>query len=368
MFRGSSMLSEFFRDLITPINPRSRFTFLNFLLENDRLSDFLARGNVLVERREFQQYLTWAVGKMRNIELATRVNEIGYSDTENAFVLHTTRAGAERALLAANVVIGVGGRPHVPENLDNCDKVVHSSRVVDDPRFDTARTILVVGSGQTAGEIIRELLPRVPAQVRNLTWVTRSATIYDIDESRFSAECFSTPYATRFFQYGARRRSQENTENLRLTRGIAGRLSGDIVERLYSLRHVEQNADAVAIHCFSKVELVGNEKGACTIRITPIDSGDQALTETKRVELIIAATGFGSPWDAAVSLLQPSIQVRSAPGSTLSNYALDWSGPNNRKIFLQSASVESHGQSDTNLITGPARNSRILATVVGADR
>ncbi|MEM1009894.1 MAG: SidA/IucD/PvdA family monooxygenase, partial [Myxococcota bacterium] len=38
---GSTTLSEFFFDLVTPVDPTSRFSFLNFLKENGRLERFL---------------------------------------------------------------------------------------------------------------------------------------------------------------------------------------------------------------------------------------------------------------------------------------------------------------------------------------
>ena len=40
MFPGTLMQTEFYRDLVTPIDPTSRFTFLNYLKSQGRIDQF----------------------------------------------------------------------------------------------------------------------------------------------------------------------------------------------------------------------------------------------------------------------------------------------------------------------------------------
>lgn len=45
------------KDLATPSEPRSRFTFLNYLFEKGRLNQFINLGTFLPTRAEYEDYL-----------------------------------------------------------------------------------------------------------------------------------------------------------------------------------------------------------------------------------------------------------------------------------------------------------------------
>src|SRR4051812_42455765 len=50
---------SFVKDLVTLRNPRSQFTFLNFLKANDRLDDFINLGTLTPFRADISDYLAW---------------------------------------------------------------------------------------------------------------------------------------------------------------------------------------------------------------------------------------------------------------------------------------------------------------------
>ena len=56
MFPGTLMQTEFYRDLVTPIDPTSRFSFLNYLKSNGRLDQFICSAVICPTRREFEDY------------------------------------------------------------------------------------------------------------------------------------------------------------------------------------------------------------------------------------------------------------------------------------------------------------------------
>jgi len=47
------------RDLVTPRNPRSKYSFTNFLYEKSRLYEYLNTGYTFPLRIEYNQYVTW---------------------------------------------------------------------------------------------------------------------------------------------------------------------------------------------------------------------------------------------------------------------------------------------------------------------
>ena len=63
MLDGSDIQNHPVRDLVSLRNPRSRYSFINYLFENGRL---LAHLNLPVEfplRKEYAQYVSWVAGR-----------------------------------------------------------------------------------------------------------------------------------------------------------------------------------------------------------------------------------------------------------------------------------------------------------------
>ena len=56
---GAKMQISFLKDFATFRNPRSRFTFLNYLWAKNRLHDFANLGTSLPSRSEYQDYMAW---------------------------------------------------------------------------------------------------------------------------------------------------------------------------------------------------------------------------------------------------------------------------------------------------------------------
>ena len=50
---------SFLKDLVTMRNPRSRFSFVNYLHETERLHDFINMSSFLPFRLEISSYLQW---------------------------------------------------------------------------------------------------------------------------------------------------------------------------------------------------------------------------------------------------------------------------------------------------------------------
>ncbi len=50
---------SFLKDLVTLRNPRSHYSFLNYLYEKDRLKDFVNLTDFYPSRFEYNDYMTW---------------------------------------------------------------------------------------------------------------------------------------------------------------------------------------------------------------------------------------------------------------------------------------------------------------------
>lgn len=179
---GAKMQISFLKDLATPRDPMSKFTFLNYLFQKGRLHQFINLGTFLPSRMEYEDYMRWCASFFESdgcVEYgmeATGVNE-GEKSTDgkvSSFVVSArTCSGESVSRRARHVVIAVGGRPSIPSSLQGLKRVYHSSqfanaigKIQEDASVRPLK-FAVVGGGQSAAEIFNDIWSRFPdAQVR----------------------------------------------------------------------------------------------------------------------------------------------------------------------------------------------------------
>ena len=163
---GAKMQISFIKDLASLRDPRSHFTFLNYLHKNDRLIDFTNLSTFLPARSEFEDYLRWCashfddVVKYNNeaVSVSPVHEEAGPSQT---FVItsRNVKSGATTSYKSRNVILAVGGQPAMPKILPSYHpRVIHSSQYAQRvPQLLTDHSapyrVAVIGAGQSAAEI-----------------------------------------------------------------------------------------------------------------------------------------------------------------------------------------------------------------------
>lgn len=174
---GSKMQISFIKDLATLRNPRSEYTFLNYLHAHNRLTQFSNLGTFLPSRLEFEEYMRWCSTSFSDVvDYGQEVLEVvpEKQDSNNAkhncfrVISRDVNTGAIRNRRAKNVVMAVGGKPKLPTCLPQSDpRIIHSSaycKSVPDQLNDKFRDyrIAVLGGGQSAAEIFHDLHSRYP--------------------------------------------------------------------------------------------------------------------------------------------------------------------------------------------------------------
>ena len=76
MFPGTLMQTEFYRDLVTPVDPTSRFSFLNYAKLNGRLDQFFCSSTIYPTRREFEDYFNWVANQIAEIVFGANVHSV----------------------------------------------------------------------------------------------------------------------------------------------------------------------------------------------------------------------------------------------------------------------------------------------------
>lgn len=174
---GSRMQISFIKDLATLRNPRSEFTFTNYLHKKNRLVAFTNLGTFLPLREEYNDYMSWCASHfddyVRYGQECISVAPTGAASERPVrsweVVSNNIGTGEVSKLVARHVVIAVGGKPNIPDAFPSPlnPKVIHSSgystqvpKLLSDK--DKAYTIAVIGAGQSAAEIFNDIHSRYP--------------------------------------------------------------------------------------------------------------------------------------------------------------------------------------------------------------
>lgn len=169
------MQISFLKDLATLRDPRSHFTFLNYLKAKNRLVAFTNLSTFLPLRVEYNDYLTWCAYHFsqdvrygqETVEITPCVGESGRAESWN-IISKDVDTDEKTTIRARHVVIAVGGKPKIPKALSDPSPnfpIIHSSAyshaiskmLAGKP---TTRNVAVVGGGQSAAEIFNDLQTR----------------------------------------------------------------------------------------------------------------------------------------------------------------------------------------------------------------
>lgn len=192
---GASMQISFLKDLATLRDPKSEFTFLNYLFEHDRMLKFLNLNTFLPEREEYQNYMKWAAKKIEaggTVRYSTSVKS--FEPTSDPKILKVIAEGPEGQSIhyTRNLIMCTGGQPHLPESFPRHPLVYHSSQFVEVlPKMQKRALrhgICVIGSGQSSAEIWTHLTKVYPEHKIDLKF--RSSALKPSDDSPFVNEIF----------------------------------------------------------------------------------------------------------------------------------------------------------------------------------
>lgn len=203
---GSKMQISFIKDLATLRNPRSEFTFLNYLRTQNRLVQFANLGTFLPSRLEFEDYMRWCATSFKDvvcygqevIDVIPEKTRPSCSKIDSFTVVsRDASTGDTTSRRARHVVVAVGGKPQIPPQFPQVSRILHSSAyctslpmLLNDNNKDYH--IAVLGSGQSAAEIFHDLHTRYPHS--RTTLIMKDTALRPSDDSPLYAPlppCFN---------------------------------------------------------------------------------------------------------------------------------------------------------------------------------
>ena len=350
MIEGATIQVPFLADLVSMADPTSPYSFLNHLKATGRLYPFYIRESFYPLRAEYDAYCRWVAAQLPSLRWGRRV--VGLEQEGDHYVVTTDRGETYRG---RHVVLGVGTQPVQPETVRG--PVVHSADYLTHrDALRAAGSVTVVGSGQSAAEIYRDLL----GTTDRLDWVTRSPRFFPMEYTKLTLELTSPEYTDHFHALPADVRKRLGREQRSLYKGISGDLVDDIFDTLYRL-----SLDGpVPTTLLTDTELLGADwyGGAFTLTLRHAQLDE---VYERRTDALVLATGYAAQVPDFVLGIRHLLDWDDTGRFAVArDYSID--GGRGR-VFVQNAEEHTHGLTAPDLGFGAWRNSSILASITGRE-
>jgi L-ornithine N5-oxygenase len=347
LLAGTDINHHVFRDLVTPRNPRSRFSFAMYLKERGRLFDFGLLGRP-ASRHEWSDYVVW---------VAQQVNGHTHFNAPVSEILPIIRDGrlsqvridtAQGSFVTRNVVLSSGTAPRVPEQFQALlgPTLFHTSQFLT--RLQAFGQVLpkrwmVIGSGQSASESVLELTGSDSAiQVHS---VHRSAGFKLTQLGQFPNRVFAPDHVDYFHSLDAAAR-QQFLDWSRST-NYAG-IDPDESQKLFSLMYEDSIVGHQRLQTYAYRAITRVEHGEAGYRVTLTDTFSQH-SEVLEVDVIVLGTGYQQHlMPPLLSNLQPWLKADVDDGLVIDrDYSVATQGDCDVNLWVNGLSERSHGISDS---------------------
>ncbi|KAI1848851.1 hypothetical protein JX266_005279 [Neoarthrinium moseri] len=416
---GAKMQISFIKDMATLRDPRSHFTFLNFLHQRNRLIDFTNLSTFLPARSEYEEYLRWCANHFGDVihygQEAVAVSPVPTTQGGNPVSQFTVtsrniKTSGLSKFRAKNVLLAIGGQPSIPKSLPaNHPRVIHSSQYAHlVPKIlskrDASYRVAVIGGGQSAAEIFNNVQTLYPNSRTYL--VMRGEFLKPSDDSPFVNSIFNPSFVDSLYPRSTAYRKALIADARATNYGVVRlELIEHLYERMYEQRRELGTDERKWPHrILGATDIVGAESEGEKLRLRVRSLRDAAnkdtvnvvsetAEDTLEVDLIIAATGYQrkahlTMMDDGIASLLPKQASDSSSGPAADEVQLDIktkrSGVEQRNvkvsrdysvqfasgkvapgsgIWLQGCNEGTHGLSDTLLSVLANRSDEIVDSV-----
>jgi lysine N6-hydroxylase len=364
LIEGATLQVPFLADLVTLVDPTSPLSFLNYLRERGRLFPFYFAERFHVQRSEYDDYGRWASARLESCRFSSPVTAVRWNAPAEAFEVDL---GGEQ-VLARNVVLGVGTSPAVPVALadvvaapgvlalHSADYLAHRDALI------AAKTVTVVGSGQSGAEVFLDLLCRRPS-ASGLRWLARTPSFAPMEYSKLGLEQFTPDYTAYFRGLAEPVRERLLPAQWQLYKGIDEETIAAIHDELYRLSIGGSWPDVVLT---PGVEILAARDTGDGVELDVRHAQQDALA-TVRTDAVVAATGYAeTPVQHLLGELGEKVE-RDALGrfAVDAEYRLRLPADITGSVFVQNAERHRNGVGAPDLGLGAWRAASILNAVCG---
>ncbi|MEZ2339250.1 lysine N(6)-hydroxylase/L-ornithine N(5)-oxygenase family protein [Mucilaginibacter sp. RCC_168] len=366
MLSNATLQVPFMADLVTMADPTSRYSFLNFLKETNRLYKFFIRENFFILRKEYNVYCKWVAAQLSSCLFSRSVEAVEYIETAKHYKIKVTNSltNQPEVYYAEKIVLGTGTEPRYPDFMKSIQSpnILHTSNYLyKKTDILQGKSVAVIGSGQSAAEVFQDLLPHTETGLQ-LSWFSRPDRFFPMEYAKLTLELTSPEYVDYFHNMPAEKRKALLAKQPPLYKGINFELINQIFDTLYEMS-VDDTTLNVQLRPNSQLDGIKvNQDGSNELQFTQVQQ-QQAFTH--QADYAILATGYKYNTPAFINGIQQRIGVNEdGLFDVKRNYSIDINGD---EIFVQNAELHTHGFVTPDLGMGAYRNSCIINQVTGRE-
>jgi len=363
MIEGATLQVPFLADLVTMVDPTSRWSFLNHLRASGRLFPFYLTERFHVARAEYDAYCRWVADGLGSCRFGQRIRPVRWDPRSRVFELNN---GAT----ARHVVLGVGTEPVLPRPLQPLAddggqaRVLHSADYLRHrDALTAAPTVTVVGAGQSGAEVFLDLLRRRP---RGLRWLARTSAFAPMEYSKLGLEQFTPDHTAFFHGLPEKVRDELVPAQWQLHKGVSAETLGQIHDELYELSLRGGWPDVTLQPGVAVTDARRLGDGRIELTVQHVQQGASA---TLAAHAVVAATGYRErPLDELLAPLAAYIGTDDAGRPLVgADYRLDLDAQVTGGVFVQNAERHTHGVGAPDLGLAAWRAAVILNAVCGRE-
>ncbi|MFD0207089.1 MULTISPECIES: lysine N(6)-hydroxylase/L-ornithine N(5)-oxygenase family protein [Saccharothrix] len=340
---------SFLKDLVTLRNPRSRFSFLNYLHQQGQLDDFVNLSTFNPYRWQLSAYQQWVADGLEQVRIRynARTERIDprYAEDGSVAGWAVTLSDGD-TITCRDLVVGTGRDAHVPEVFRDLprERVVHSTQYsgritgLTAPSDRPMRPV-VIGGAQSAAEMFMALHQDFPDSEPTL--VLRSIGLQNYQTSKFVNELFYPSFVDEFYTMLPEARSQVLDE-MRLT-NYAG-LAPPFLEEIYSMLYQQKMLGRQRSSVRSLTEVVGARMDGDEV-VLDLRDRKSGKVEPLRCDAVFLGTGYDPRMPAMVGDLADRMGLADVNVSR--RYRVDLGDSAWGAIYLQGVNEQTHGIADS---------------------
>lgn len=358
---GARLQTSFLKDLVTPVDPTSPYSFLNYVRAKRRFYEFLNADQPAILRAEFADYLAWVAARLPSLRFSAPIETVRLDGRRLRL------EGPAGRIETSALVVGTGKQPFLPRwaRAAPPERCLHSSATLSAMPDLAGRRVAIVGGGQSGAELFLAIAQGRFGAAAELAWISRRTTFAALDETHFVNEWFTPGFVERFHGLDLPQRQALAPQTKLAGDGISIDTLRAIYGHLYERRHVVGDGHRLLLLPGREVTDLHRDGPELLLEMTGrLDGARERLA----ADLVVLATGFDWRLPDCLAELGPRLErdPLGRPVMDLS-YRLRWDGPPEARLYLQNGAEHSHGIADPQLSLMAWRAATIVNDVLGEE-